>query len=420
MIEEETLVWDVTRSDTLALLTYFPLLRDRSTLIGSASSLDGNGVSFDVLPPTEFLAYFGTAPQPRPAMGPAVGTGAALVNWTSDNALYIDQQKGRAELRKLVLNTVPKHLLVPMQDADRSMRLRSVEYIITTLRTQLGTLTKADLDFLMREVGEPYHPSTSVSFFLAKWEASLRDLERAGQGLPQTMATDILQKCFGPDFNPCWVTFVQEFPLVANRTVERLCKAIITFARDSLPLLATHSVIGISTVTIQADMIAKMQAQIDQLEFQPLVVKIDNHKQGRAAGADRQAKQRRTKQRRAKQRRAKQQQQQAKQIVQGKPIHALKSPKSKRHNPVVANADSGATGNYLNRYECIARCVYIRAQRSDLSCSGEWHLTQIDASWNFGCSRTRSYDGLHFPAAQGIAFIRFTTCQCRIICYILR
>jgi hypothetical protein len=291
MTEQESLIWDATRSDNLAFLNYYPSIRDRAALMGAASSLDGNGVCFDVLTPAEFLAHFGTAPMPRPAMGPAVGNGAALANWASDNALFRDQTKCRAELRKLVLDTVPKHLLVPMQDANRSLRLRSVEYIITTLREQLGVLTKIDLDFLMREINEPYHLGTSISSFVANWRASLRDLERAGQGLPQTMATDILQKCFGPEFNPCWITFVQNFPLVANRTEERLSQAIITFARDSLPLLTAHSAIGISAVTNQTELINKMQAKIDQLELQALAANIDSRKRGQGPGADRPLKQ---------------------------------------------------------------------------------------------------------------------------------
>lgn len=270
MTEHETLIWDVTKSDTLAFLNYFPSFRDRSAMIGAASSLDGNGVGFDVLTPVEFLAHYGTAPQPRLPMGPAAGAGAALANWTAENALYRDQQKCRAELRKLLLDTVPTHLLIPLQDNNRSIRLRSVEFIITALREQLGTLTKADLDFLMKQLGEPYHQGTSITAFLANWKASLQDLERAGQGLPQSMATDMLQKCFGPEFQQCWIKFVENFPLVANRTVECLVQTIITFARDSLPLLNAHSVIGISAATEQSDIIKNMQAQIDKLEFQAL------------------------------------------------------------------------------------------------------------------------------------------------------
>jgi len=294
MTEQETLRWDMSqtpRSDTLTMLSVWPALVDRAIQIGAACSLDGNGVVFDILPAAEFHAMFGAAPQPRLPMGPAAGTGAVLANWTSDIALYKEQQKCRAEMRKLILDIFPNYLLVPMQDANRSIRSRSTEYIASNVRAQLATLTKADFEFLMRELSAPYQPGTSASTFVTNWQASARDLDRAGQGLPQNMATDLLQKCFGPDFHQCWMTFVQTFPLVAQRTVERLCAAIIVFAKDALPLIAAHSVIGISAVTNQTEMMAKMQAKIDQLEQQALAVSIDSRKRGQASANDRPAKQ---------------------------------------------------------------------------------------------------------------------------------
>jgi hypothetical protein len=291
MTEQETLIWNISKSDNLAFLEFFPAFRDRSAMIGAASSLDGNGVGFDVLTPAAFLAHYGTPPQPRLPMGPAVGAGAVLTNWTVNDSLYKEQQKSRVVLRKLWLDAVPQHLLVPMQDANRSLRMRTLEFMVTTLQEQLGTLTKADLDWLIKQVKEPYQQGTSISSFVANWKASLQDLERAGQGLPQSMATDILQNCFGPEFNPCWIRFVENFPLVANRTVERLIQTIITFARDSLPLLTAHSAIGISAVTDQTELIVKMQAQIDKLEFQALAASIENRKRGQGSVVDRPSKQ---------------------------------------------------------------------------------------------------------------------------------
>ena len=283
------LIWDVSRSNKLAWLRYKPAAIDKAISMGGPSSLDGNGVSFVLMPAPEYLVFFGTPPQPRPPMGPAVGAGAALVNWSATNVLTTDQTKCVAEFRNIFLDGVPQELLVPMQDANRSIRLRSTEYIFTRLSEELGTLDKEDLDFLMGELRKPYMRGTSVSTFLANWQADLRDSARAGQALPQTMATDMLKTCFGSEFQPCWVTFVQNYPLVANRTVELLAAAIITFSKDTLPLLAAHSAIGISEVINQKDELNKMQEQIDQLKHQAL--SANERKRGQASGSGQAAKQ---------------------------------------------------------------------------------------------------------------------------------
>ena len=94
--------------------------------------------------------------------------------------------------------------------------------------------------------------------FLANWQATLGDLDQAGQPISQLMATDILQKCFGPEFTDCWRTFVRLFPLPADRTVVRLCDAITNFARDELPLLGAQAAIG-------ANMVVDMQGELKEL-----------------------------------------------------------------------------------------------------------------------------------------------------------
>jgi hypothetical protein len=59
---------------------------------------------------------------------------------------------------------------------------------------------------------------------------------------------------------------LQTFPLVADRTVARYCAAIITFSRDSLPLLTAHSAIGMSAVTDQSAKIDQLQKKIELME----------------------------------------------------------------------------------------------------------------------------------------------------------
>ena len=258
-------IWDVTRSTNLAWLRHMPRLVDCAVSLYQDISLDGNGLAFDLFSPDDFFAYFGTHPQPLPPMGPAVGNAAQLAMWHIGNDDFRAQAKGKVTLRNIVIASLPKELLVSMQDQNRSIRSRTTQYIVSTLSAQLGTLTKEDIGFLMCQLKEPYRVGTSVPFFLADWNASLLDLERARQALPQVMATDILMGCFGSEFAICWLTFVKDNPIIINRTVARLCAAITLFAVDALPLITAQSAISISLVTKQTAVLVQMQGQIDDL-----------------------------------------------------------------------------------------------------------------------------------------------------------
>ena len=62
-------VWDITKSGPLAFLRFFPELVDHAVLVEQASSIDGLvGVADQLMNVVDFTAYFGQAPQPRPAM----------------------------------------------------------------------------------------------------------------------------------------------------------------------------------------------------------------------------------------------------------------------------------------------------------------------------------------------------------------
>ena len=258
--------WDVTRSDTLAFLRGLPQLVDFAASCGIESSADGNGVAFEVLPPGDFLAWFGTAAVPLQPVGPPAGNAVQLTIWRAADAALKDQAKWKIFVRNKFLTWLPDRLLVPMRDQNRSIRTRTTVAIVSTLQEQLGTLTKEDVHFLMKQLKEPHRVGTSVPSFLADWQAVLLDLERAQQPLPQIMATDILMECFGPEFVTCWLSFVKDVPIVANRTVVRLCAAVTLFAANALPMICAQTAIGISLVTNQTAMLAQLQDQIVALQ----------------------------------------------------------------------------------------------------------------------------------------------------------
>ena len=147
---------------------------------------------------------------------------------------------------------------------NRSIRTRTTEFICTQLHVELGTLTASDIEAKLKE------PYQFIPCFLAEWTANLNDLARAGQPIADFAATTLLKGCFDGirEFTKCWLQLFQTFPLVADRTVPRYCAAIITFARDALPLLTAHSAIGMSAVTNQSAKMEIMQQKIDKLEAQ--------------------------------------------------------------------------------------------------------------------------------------------------------
>ena len=111
----------------------------------------------------------------------------------------------------------------------------------------------------MRQLTNKYHVGKSLPSFLANWNATLRDLTRAGQRLPELLATQTLRQCFGPEFDKCWQDSAKDVDVVANRTVARLCAAIILFGRDLLPLITAQTAIG-------ANLVVELQESVKQLQ----------------------------------------------------------------------------------------------------------------------------------------------------------
>ena len=144
--------------------------------------------------------------------------------------------------------------------------MRRTADIMTYLRVEYGILTQADLDFWMRQLSVKYDQIKTLPAFVAQWSATFRDLTRAGQLLPSNLATQTLQSCFGSEFDQCWVDFVKDVPVVANRTVPRLCPAILKFGKDVLPLLKAQASIGINQVTALNEKLAVVTQQLQALE----------------------------------------------------------------------------------------------------------------------------------------------------------
>ena len=200
-------------------------------------------------------------------MAPAAGNAVQLCNWKIINDKTNKLNAGNVYIRNLLLNHVPEHFIAPMR-VNRSIRMRTTEYICTQLHVELDTLTASDIAYLEAKLKEPYQSGAPIPCFLAEWTANLNDLARANQPIADFAATTLLKGCFDGvrEFTKCWLQLMQTYPLVADRTVPRYCAAIITFARNALHLLTAHSAIGMSAVTDQSTKMELMQQKIDRLE----------------------------------------------------------------------------------------------------------------------------------------------------------
>ena len=228
-------------------------------------------MAYDIMSDADFLIFTGHAAMIRPPAGPAHGVGAALTNWKKADDMEYLQKVGRNELRAELEELFPDRLLAPMQ-VNRSLRTITSKHMMVTLQARLGTLSRQDLDYLMAQIKTPCSPQLAPDAFLANWQASLADLAEARQPLSQLMATDALQQCFGPEYIECWRAFVRQYPQVADRTVERLCQAIVTFARDDLPLLNTRVLIGANQVISLQEELKGLKQNMQAMEAKQALV----------------------------------------------------------------------------------------------------------------------------------------------------
>lgn len=255
------LIWDITLSDSLNIHILKPKFIDLAVSIGRLFALDDFGLAYEVTSDVEFLVLAGHAAMIRPDPGPAHGAGAVLTNWKKSDEMKILEKAGSNLLRTTILDVVPDRLVAPMK-VNKSLRTRTTQYIMTTLYERHGTLTKQDLDYLMGQLKKKCPADLAPDAFIAEWQASLDDLAQAGQAIPQLMATQILQECFGPEYLDCWRAFVRDFSRVADRTVVRLCEAIVTYSRGELQLLTAHTLIGANQVIALQEQVKGLQQEL--------------------------------------------------------------------------------------------------------------------------------------------------------------
>jgi hypothetical protein len=172
-------IWDINLSRPLAFADIEPKIIDYAIAIGIGSALDEFGVAFALFTPEGFETYFGVAPRPRPAIGPCSGNAADIATWTACNLLTSQQKAMIVLLKNSLCLLTPPDLLTPMEDENGSLRSRSVEFIFSALKVQLGVLTTADLDVLHARLKKPYDRSVPVESFAAQFQSTLRSLARA-------------------------------------------------------------------------------------------------------------------------------------------------------------------------------------------------------------------------------------------------
>ena len=136
------LVWDTSVSFKRAWRKFWAIFQDEAIAITRNYSADSLGLLHLLFTPAEFQTINGTAPIPlvNPGLAADDATPATLDNQAVLRFYYNLQQNGAATLYEWLLATIPEDLLEPMK-VDHSLRTRSILFIVTTLREDLGVFT---------------------------------------------------------------------------------------------------------------------------------------------------------------------------------------------------------------------------------------------------------------------------------------
>ena len=240
-------------------MLFWPKFDDFAITLGKANSRDQMGILFCTRSAAAFLAFTGAAPNPWVAPAIIAGNAAQVAQIMQDGKCFETQQACIDILRAYFLEVIPPSVLEPME-VNRSLRTRTLEYMINDIKERFGTLSRSDLDYFHTILVCAYVHPEDIDAFLAKKRTCLSDLALAGQPMAQSMAIDKIMSCFiAPDMTACWTKFVQDVPLVANQTVALLCAAISTYVKTVLPLMATRT-------SLQMNIAAEWRSEIDALK----------------------------------------------------------------------------------------------------------------------------------------------------------
>ena len=273
-------VWNRNESDRSAFATFWQAYQEDCLSIRKDNSYDGLSIYFAITSDAAFFARFGAVKRPRVNPGQPSGTREQLALHAINLTAFMLQQAIIELARTHLLKQAPPHLFEASKDGYGSLHGCSLEFLCTSLLTQVGALSKADIKDLYARIKVPYVSGEPIETFVAVRRDLFRQLAAAGEPLPPSLKSTYIMECMeGPiDFTLCWVTFNKDFPAAADQTVERLFAAIINHVNVVHPLTATRTDLMINAAVKRdralLDEVRDLKAQVLALQIGPPVAAV--------------------------------------------------------------------------------------------------------------------------------------------------
>ena len=246
------LVWDNVLPPFLSHQKWSKALEEEAINITKFETVDEMGVLHLLYPPEDFLCKFGKAPivLAKPPKVPAGASRADIANSVNDNAEFNVQQQAGSTILSWMLATIPQEYLDLMMEND-SICTRSMEYIFTNLRKNIGPLTAQDLDELKLALTVVHVYPASVLAHVTRFMKYLGYLEAAKQKVSNFDAVSIMKRGFDHHtYLDCFVDFAKKFPEVELQTPAALGEAIILYTKTVLPVRLGSVISGASAIPV--------------------------------------------------------------------------------------------------------------------------------------------------------------------------